>query len=144
MLASMLKEVSSMSLEEKQRLLIKVRQTKMMLRSNIPQNKEDLDLVRKDVPKPPSPTTKLQQKQKKRTNATESRKKTNSHIPVLKQRSGKEIEPINLEKKAENSVEKHVRWDDVNLVQVSSPLIKHSPISAKEKRAIKSCLKPTN
>ncbi|CAG8627615.1 24535_t:CDS:2 [Dentiscutata erythropus] len=107
----------------------------MILRSNnIPQNEEDLDLgkitkqntdrnkeyrceldvvvVRKNIPKPP----------------------TNSHIPVLKQRSGKETETINFEEKAENSVEKHVRWDDVNLVQVSSPLVKHSPISAKEKR----------
>ncbi|CAG8583782.1 176_t:CDS:2, partial [Scutellospora calospora] len=51
---------------------------------------------------------------------------------------------INLEKKDENSVEKCVRWDDMNLVQVSSPHVKHSPISTKEKRVIKPCLKPTN
>ncbi|CAG8527944.1 15286_t:CDS:2 [Racocetra fulgida] len=132
----------------------------MMLRSTLPQNGEDLDLgkitkqntdhnkeyscefdvvvVRKDISKSPSPTTKLQQKQKKRPDANETRKKANSHIPVLRQRSGKEVDKINLEKKVENPAEKRVRWDDVNLVQVSSPLIKHSPISAKEKRVIKS------
>ncbi|CAG8716863.1 5736_t:CDS:1, partial [Scutellospora calospora] len=121
---------SSMSLEQKKQLLLEIRQKKMLLRNflqnegnldlgkitkqNTDRNKEyrcefDVVVVRKNIPKPPSPSTKLQ-KQKKKANATESRKKVNSNIPVLKQRSGKEIANINLEKKDENSVEKCVRW----------------------------------
>ncbi|CAG8451400.1 10407_t:CDS:2 [Acaulospora morrowiae] len=151
---------SNMSLEEKKRLLTEVRQKKMTLKSsllksnlgkitkeNTERNKEyrcelNVVVVHKDEPKPPSPTSKMQENMRGERETTTSRlirnnkSATTSHIPVLKSRG------VQKENNG-GEVEKYVRWDE-NLLQISSPQVKSSPSEAKQKPIPKSCLKPTN
>ncbi|CAG8515536.1 9935_t:CDS:2, partial [Acaulospora colombiana] len=161
-IASSSKDATShMSLEEKKRLLKEVRHKKMMIKSNFQKsdlgkitrenterNKEyrcelDVVVVRKDGPKPLSPTSKMQEKMRSGGRSLSSHlianckdKPKTSYIPVLKSRG--------MQKENEKEVAgKYVRWDE-DLLQVSSPQVKSSPSVARQKPTPKSCLKPTN
>ncbi|PKY50600.1 hypothetical protein RhiirA4_530774 [Rhizophagus irregularis] len=187
---------SSMSLDEKKRLLLEVRKKKSMLRNSIIQDKQvqDVDednenslgmnsdnllhkkkipnklnstalnrltkqntdknkgylcdlnvvVVRKNIPKPPSPTSKLYEKTKNgggiisalRSRNNIGKDNIGSCIPVLKSRGDRQ-------NRGESS-SKGVHWNESRLVQESSPFIKSSPRTARQKPIPKPCLKQMN
>ncbi|RIA98541.1 hypothetical protein C1645_96878 [Glomus cerebriforme] len=121
-----------------------------LTKQNTDKNKEyrcelNVVVVRKNVPKPLSPTSKLHEKTKNggitsalRSHNNKGKDNMGSYIPVLKSRSGRQ----NLTNQNESS-NKGVHWNESRLIQESSPLIKSSPRTARQKPIPKSCLKQT-
>jgi hypothetical protein len=115
-----------------------------LTKQNTDKNKEylcDLNVVvvKKNIPKPPSPTSKLHEKTRYWGGVISAKEKDNigSCIPVLKSRSGRQ----NLLNRGESS--KRVRWNENRLTQESSPPLKSSPRTARQRSIPKSCLKQT-
>lgn len=122
-----------------------------LTKQNTDKNKEyrcDLNVVvvRKNIPKPPSPTSKLYEKTKNGGGIISAlishnnigKDNMGSCIPVLKSRGGRQ----NLVNQGESS-SKGVHWNESRLIQESSPFIKSSPRTARQKPIPKSCLKQT-
>ncbi|GBC07637.1 hypothetical protein RclHR1_00760007 [Rhizophagus clarus] len=123
-----------------------------LTKQNTDKNKEyrcDLNVVvvRKNIPKPPSPASKLHEKKRNgggivsalRSRNNKGMDNMGSCIPVLKSRGGRQ----NLVNQDE-SPNKGVHWCESRLTQESSPFIKSSPRTARQRPIPKPCLKQTN
>ncbi|CAI2180133.1 14390_t:CDS:2 [Funneliformis geosporum] len=121
-----------------------------LTRQNTDRNKEyrcefNVVVVRKNVPKPLSPASKLHEKMKNgggiisslRSRNNHGKDNTGSHIPVLKSRGGRQNQD-------ESSSSKGVHWDEERLTQELSHVVSSSPRIARQKPIPKSCLKSTN
>jgi hypothetical protein len=125
-----------------------------LTKQNTDRNKEyrcelNVVVVRRNVPKPLSPASKLHEKMRSgggitsalRSQDNKGKDNIGSHIPVLKSRGGRP-NLANQEKNDESSG-KGVHWDESKLTQESSPLVKSSPKIARQRPIPKSCLKTT-
>ena len=119
-----------------------------MTKQNTDKNKEyrcelNVVVVRKNTPKPLSPTSKLHEKTRNgggiisalRSHNNKGKDNMGSCIPVLKSRASRQ-NPVN-----QDESNKEVHWDESRLTQESSPLIKSSPRTARQRPIPKSCLK---